>query len=82
MLPLLRVADTYQYITDFEVFHWLHRRFGHLQSETAQQAEEVVEFINILKHWNSKNKLKLLYICKGGKFLKKLWCCIGGSITR
>ena len=20
--------------------------------------------------------------CKGGKFLKKLWCCVGGSITR
>ena len=19
---------------------------------------------------------------KGGKFLKKLWCCVGGSITR
>ena len=21
-------------------------------------------------------------INKGGKFLKKLWCCVGGSITR
>ena len=21
-------------------------------------------------------------IYKGGKFLKKLWCCVGGSITR
>ena len=21
-------------------------------------------------------------IFKGGKFLKKLWCCVGGSITR
>ena len=23
-----------------------------------------------------------LYKVKGGKFLKKLWCCVGGSITR
>ena len=22
------------------------------------------------------------FTCKGGKFLKKLWCCVGGSITR
>ena len=21
-------------------------------------------------------------LCKGGKFLEKLWCCVGGSITR
>ena len=35
----------------------------------------------------SKNKIKkicLLRTCifKGGKFLKKLWCCVGGSIAR
>ena len=24
----------------------------------------------------------LLLLCNGGKFLKKLWCCVGGSITR
>ena len=23
-----------------------------------------------------------IYLVKGGKFLKKLWCCVGGSITR
>ena len=23
-----------------------------------------------------------LIMNKGGKFLKKLWCCVGGSITR
>ena len=23
-----------------------------------------------------------LFLNKGGKFLKKLWCCVGGSITR
>ena len=23
-----------------------------------------------------------MYCCKGDKFLKKLWCCVGGSITR
>ena len=23
-----------------------------------------------------------LNLYKGGKFLKKLWCCVGGSITR
>ena len=24
----------------------------------------------------------LIFFNKGGKFLKKLWCCVGGSITR
>ena len=24
----------------------------------------------------------VLYMDNGGKFLKKLWCCVGGSITR
>ena len=23
-----------------------------------------------------------IFLSKGGKFLKKLWCCVGGSITR
>ena len=23
-----------------------------------------------------------ILVNKGGKFLKKLWCCVGGSITR
>ena len=27
-------------------------------------------------------KLTNLLMNKGGKFLKKLWCCVGGSITR
>ena len=26
------------------------------------------------------NRVRFLY--KGGKFLKKLWCCVGGSIAR
>ena len=25
---------------------------------------------------------EVFHIDKGGKFLKKLWCCVGGSITR
>ena len=25
---------------------------------------------------------RLCIAYKGGKFLKKLWCCVGGSITR
>ena len=30
-----------------------------------------------------KDFIPSLYILhKGGKFLKKLWCCVGGSITR
>ena len=29
-----------------------------------------------------KNEAKQNFRNKGGKFLKKLWCCIGGSITR
>ena len=28
------------------------------------------------------NRLDLDVLDKGGKFLKKLWCCVGGSITR
>ena len=28
------------------------------------------------------NPLNIRYMNKGGKFLKKLWCCVGGSITR
>ena len=26
--------------------------------------------------------LHMTLVSKGGKFLKKLWCCVGGSITR
>ena len=26
--------------------------------------------------------IKNITMHKGGKFLKKLWCCVGGSITR
>ena len=29
-----------------------------------------------------EKKAQDVVINKGGKFLKKLWCCVGGSITR
>ena len=30
-----------------------------------------------------KNRVvQLMIMSKGGKFLKKLWCCVGGSIVR
>ena len=49
----------------------------------------------LLQRWNG-NYGELIIACnvaegdklnyknknKGGKFLKKLWCCVGGSITR
>ena len=28
------------------------------------------------------NVADIIKLKKGGKFLKKLWCCVGGSITR
>ena len=31
---------------------------------------------------NPKSKAIGLKLPKGGKFLKKLWCCVGGSIAR
>ena len=35
----------------------------------------------VLKNPNHNNRQSLIRN-KGGKFLKKLWCCVGGSITR
>ena len=29
-----------------------------------------------------ENDLQELTVDKGGKFLKELWCCVGGGITR
>ena len=34
--------------------------------------------------WSVLNETIIMKLCyyRGGKFLKKLWCCVGGSITR
>ena len=39
----------------------------------------VVEVIVVIE--DCENRLNLV-TNKGGKFIKKLWCCVGGSITR
>ena len=36
----------------------------------------------LFKAMASPSRETYLCLSKGGKFLKKLWCCVGGSITR
>ena len=44
-------------------------------SRTCEQELEELQELEL--------KIRKSYVdVKGGKFLKKLWCCVGGSITK
>ena len=51
-------------------------------SKVAKQSNEFGHFISTLKQVTAVNKARDYHNNKGGKFLKKLWCCVGGSITK
>ena len=48
-------------------------KYGHGVSYDLVEEIET-EYLGVRRHQQATRK--------GGKFLKKLWCCVGGSITR
>ena len=51
-------------------------------SKVAKPSNEFGHFTSTLKHATAVDKARDYHNNKGGNFLKKLWCCVGGSITR
>ena len=51
-------------------------------SEKSQLNHEKSELIPHSHQLNMFNLTRFRKMNKGGKFLKKLWCCVGGNITR
>ena len=58
------------------MFHWAPKEWG-WQTWKLPMNESYVRAETENQKWFSKSTF-----FKGGKFLKKLWCCVGGSITR
>ena len=48
--------------------------------EITSKAANIVNELNSTKE--EADTGLILHASKGGTFLKKLWCCVGGSITR
>ena len=57
------------------------------QSSQSSNEQEVSIWVDEMEDQQQKKRKSLneavgSISSEGGKFLKKLWCCVGGSITR
>ena len=73
---------------ELKLLHPLPLPFCHLKWSSAKQTSSDLrrDWIK-LDVWNhcrtfAMPQLGQIHLNRGGKFVKKLWCCVGGSITR